>query len=113
MSSYKDLRIVDNFYQTSAFFPMPTVMIGTLTDDGKTTLGPYSLIQPYYIAGKDYYAMLLLCRNSSNTAQNILKRKKCSINFIYDKRKYFKEAVRMGFPGDTPAEKMKDCIFTL
>lgn len=33
MSSYKDLRIVDNFYQTSAFFPMPTVMIGTLTDE--------------------------------------------------------------------------------
>lgn len=113
MSGFKDLRIVDNFYQTSAFFPMPTVMIGTLTDDGKTTLGPYSLIQPYYIAGKDYYAMLLLCRNSSNTAQNILKRKKCTINFIPDNRKYFKEAVRMGFPGDTPEEKMKDCIFTL
>ena len=43
MSSCKDLRIVDNFYQTSAFFPMPTEMIGTLTDDGKTTFGQYSL----------------------------------------------------------------------
>ena len=40
MSSFKDLRIVDNFYQTSAFFPMPTIMVGTLTDDGSTTLGP-------------------------------------------------------------------------
>ena len=57
--------------------------------------------------------MLLCCRNSSNTAQNILKHKKCTLNFITDKRKYFKEAVRMGFPGDTPEEKMKDCIFTL
>lgn len=113
MSSFKDLRIVDNFYQTSAFFPMPTIMVGTLTDDGKTSFGPYSLCQPYYIAGKDYYAMLLCCRNSSNTAQNILKHKKCTLNFITDKRKYFKEAVRMGFPGDTPEEKMKDCIFTL
>lgn len=113
MSSFKDLRIVDNFYQTSAFFPMPTVMVGTLTDDGKTSFGPYSLCQPYYIAGKDYYAMLLCCRNSSNTAQHILKRKKCTLNFIPDKRKYFKEVVRMGFPGDTPEEKMKDCIFTL
>ncbi len=113
MSSFKDLRIVDNFYQTSAFFPMPTVMIGTLTDDGKTSFGPYSLVAPYYIAGKDYYAMLLCCRNSSNTAQNILKHKKCTLNFITDDRKYFKEAVRMGFPGDTPEEKMKDCIFTL
>ena len=99
---FKDLRIVDNFYQTSSYFPMPIVMIGTLTDDGKTTLGPYSLVQPYYIAGKDYYAMLLLVRNNSNTAQNILKTGKCTLNFITDEKKYFKEAVRMGFPGDTP-----------
>lgn len=113
MSSYKDLRIVDNFYQTSAFFPMPTILVGTLDDEGKTTIGSYSLCQPYYIAGKDYYAMLLCCRNSSNTAQNLLKRKKCTLNFIYDDRKYFKEAVRLGFPGDTSKEKMKDCLFTL
>lgn len=111
MSSFKDLRIVDNFYQTSAFFPMPTVLIGTLTEDGMTTLGPYSLVQPYYIAGKDYYAMLLCARNSSNTAQNLLRNGKCTLNFIPDKRKYFKEAVRLGFPGDKPEEKMKDCIF--
>lgn len=113
MSSFEDLRIVDNFYQTSAFFPMPTVLVGTLTADGKTTLGPYSLCQPYYVAGKDYYAMLLLCRNSSNTAQNILANGKCSINFIPDDRRFFKAAVSMGFPGDTPEEKMKDCLFTL
>ena len=68
MSSFKDLRIVDNFYQTSLFFPMPTVLIGTLTEYGKPSFGPYSLVQPYYVAGKDYYARLLNCRNSSNTA---------------------------------------------
>lgn len=113
MSSFKNLRIVDNFYQTSSFFPMPTVMVGTLTEDNMTTLGPYSLVQPYYIAGRDYYAMLLCCRNSSNTAQNILRNGKCSLNFIPDNKKLFKEAVRMGFPGDTPHEKMKDCLFTL
>lgn len=111
MSSFKNLRIVDNFYQTSSYFPMPTVLISTLTEDGKTTCGPYSLVQPYYVAGKDYYAMLLNCRNSSNTAQNLLRTGKCAINFIPDKKKYFKEAVRLGWPGDTPAEKMKDCLF--
>jgi len=104
MSSFKDLRIVDNFYQTSAFFPMPTVLVSTLAEDGSTSLGAYSLIQPYYIAGKDYYAMLLCCRNSSNTAQHILRNKKCALNFIPDNRKYFKEAVRLGFPGDTPGK---------
>lgn len=112
MSSFKDLRIVDNFYQTSLFFPMPTVLISTLTEDGKTTLGPYSLVQPYYIAGKEYYAMLLNARNSSNTAQNILRSGKCAINFIPDDRKYFKAAVQLSWPGDTPEEKMKNCKFT-
>lgn len=113
MSSFKDLRIVDNFYQTSAYFPMPTTVIGTVSENGKTNLGSYSLCFPYYIAGKDYYAMILECRNSSNTAQNILRGSKVAINFITDSRKYFREAVRLGFPGDTTDEKMKDCLFTL
>lgn len=113
MSSFKDLRIVDNFYQTSAFFPMPTVLVGTLTEDGSTSLGTYSLVQPYYVAGRDYYAMLLCCRNSSNTAQHLLVRGKCTLNFIPDDKKMFKESVRLGWPGDTPQEKMKDCKFTL
>lgn len=92
---------------------MPVAMVGTLTPEGKTTLGPYSLLAPYYIAGKDYYAMLLECRNSSNTAQNLLREGRCTLNFIPDDKKLFKEAVRMGWPGDTPEEKMKDCIFHL
>ncbi|MCH5142207.1 MAG: hypothetical protein J1G07_00615 [Clostridiales bacterium] len=113
MDKLKELRIVDNFYQTSAFFPMPTILVGTVSENGQTNLGAYSLCFPYYIAGKDYYAMILECRNSSNTAQNLLRNKKCSLNFITDDRKYFKEAVRLGFPGDTTEEKMKNCIFTL
>ena len=40
MSSFENLRVVDNFYQTSLFFPMPTVVISTLCEDGSTTLGP-------------------------------------------------------------------------
>ncbi len=113
MDDFKDLRIVDNFYQTSAFYPMPTILIGTISESGKTNLGAYSLCFPYYVAGKDYYAMILECRNNSNTAQNILRTKKASLNFITDKRKYFKEAVRLGFPGDTTEEKMKNCLFNL
>ncbi len=113
MSEFKDLRIVDNFYQTSSFFPMPTVLASTLSPSGQTNLGSYSLCFPYYIAGKDYYAMILEVRNSSNTAQNILRTGKVTLNFIPDKRKYFKEAVRLGFPGDTTEEKMKNCLFTL
>lgn len=113
MSSFENLRIVDNFYQTSLFFPMPTVVISTLCEDGSTSCGPYSLVQPYYVAGRDYYAMLLNCRNSSNTAQNILRTGKCAINFIDDNPKTFKEAVKLSWPGDTPQEKMPKCNFKL
>jgi flavin reductase (DIM6/NTAB) family NADH-FMN oxidoreductase RutF len=113
MSSFENLRIVDNFYQTSLFFPMPTVVISTLCEDGTTSLGPYSLVQPYYVAGKDYYAMLLQCRNSSNTAQHILRTGKCALNFITDESKYFKECVKLSWPGDKPEEKMPKCEFQL
>ena len=113
MSSFENLRIVVNFYQTSLFFPMPTVIISTLCEDGSTNLGPYSLVQPYYVAGKDYYAMLLSCRNSSNTAQNILRNGKCTLNFIDDNPKTFKEAVKLSWPGDKPSDKMPKCKFKL
>jgi len=92
---------------------MPTVLISTLDEDGMTSLGSYSLCFPYYVAGKDYYAMLLECRNSSNTAQNILKTGKCALNFMEDNRTDFKEIVRLGFPGENSKEKMTDCKFEL
>ena len=113
MSSFENLRVVDNFYQTSLFFPMPTVVISTLCEDGSTTLGPYSLCQPYYVAGKDYYAMLLCCSNSSNTAQHILRDGKCAINFVDDRPATFKECVKLSWPGDKPEDKMPKCAFRL
>jgi flavin reductase (DIM6/NTAB) family NADH-FMN oxidoreductase RutF len=112
MSSFEDLRIVDNFYQTSAYFPMPTVCISTMNEDNTVNIGSYSLCFPYYIAGKDYYAMLLECRNNSNTCQNILRTKQCALNFIYDDKKLFKEAVRLGFPQPS-ADKMPSKVFEL
>ncbi len=113
VNGFQDLRIVDNFYQTSSFFPMPIVTVGTLAENGQTNMGPYSLIFPYYIAGKEYYAMILEVRNSSNTARNLLRTRKCSINFLPDDKKLMKECVRLGFPGETTEEKMKDSILTL
>ena len=113
MSSFENLRVVDNFYQTSLYFPMPTVVISTLCEDGTTTLGPYSLVQPYYVAGKGYYAMLLCCRKSSNTAQNILRNGKCALNFMDDNPQTFKECVKLSWPGDKPEDKMPKCNFKL
>lgn len=113
MSSFKDLRIVDNFYQTSAFYPMPTVCISTVNEDGTLNIGSYSLVFPYYIAGKDYYAMLLECRNTSNTCGNIMRTKHCALNFINDDKALFKEAVRLGFPGPSKEKMSEKLLFTL
>ena len=30
LNGFKDLRIVDNFYQTSSFFPMPTLLCNVI-----------------------------------------------------------------------------------
>ena len=112
-SDFQEIIIKDNFYQSSSFVPMPLTLIGTLNEDGTlTSFGSYSLIFPYYIAGKQYYAMLLECRNTSNTAKGLLRHKKCTINFIPYSKKNFRQCVDNGFPGDTPEEKMKDFIFT-
>ena len=107
MSSFEDLRIVDNFYQSSLFFPMPTICISTVNPDGSLNVGSYSLVAPYYVAGRDYYAMMLNCRNNSNTCQNLLRTGKLAMNFIPDDKEMFKEAVRLGFPGPS-SDKMPD-----
>jgi hypothetical protein len=57
--------------------------------------------------------MLLCCRNSSNTAQNILRNGKCAISFINDDPKNFHEAVKLSWPGDKPSDKMPKCNFRL
>lgn len=121
MSSFKDLRIVDNFYQTSSYFPMPTVEVSTIAADGTTSVGSYSLCFPYYIAKgnpengeRGYYAMVLEARNSSNTAQHLLQgRTQVALNFMPESRGYNKKIVAQGWAGDTPEEKMKNFGFTL
>lgn len=109
---FKSMRPMDNFYQSSSFFPMPLCLIGTLDEKGeKTSFGAYSLVFPYYIAGKDHYTMILECRNNSNTAKGLFRHGKCTINFLPYKKKFFEQHVKCGFPGDTPEEKMKDFMF--
>ncbi len=113
MSDYdfEEVRILDNFYQTSSFYPMPVVLISTVSESGKTNLGPYSLCFPYIIA-KDH-SMILICRSNSNTAINVRRTKVCAINFIPYNKKYLKNCVMLGFPGETTEEKMVNNEFTL
>lgn len=110
---FTEIRILDNFYQTSSFYPMPVVLVSTLNENGSTNLGPYSLCFPYVVTGGEKHSMLLIARADSNTATNITRSKVCSLNFIPDKKKYLKNCVLLGYPGENTEEKMKNSIFTL
>lgn len=111
--TFTDVRVLDNFYQTSGYYPMPVVLVSTLSEQGQTNLGPYSLCFPYIVTGGRDHAMLLISRPDSNTARNIIRTGVCSLNFIPDKRRYLKNCVQLGFPGEETQEKMKHSIFTL
>jgi flavin reductase (DIM6/NTAB) family NADH-FMN oxidoreductase RutF len=108
---FVDVRILDNFYQTSSFFPMPVVLVSTVAETGQTNLGPYSLCFPYIVAGE--HSMLLTSREDSNTSLNIQRTGVCAINFIPDDRKYMRNCVMLGFPGETTEAKMANSIFRL
>lgn len=108
---FVEVGVLDNFYQTSSFYPMPVVLISTLAKSGETNLGPYSLCFPHLIAGR--HGMMLLARYSSNTSRNILRTGVCAINFLPGKKSYMEGCVALGYPGETTEEKMKSNIFTL
>ncbi|HUU77936.1 MAG TPA: PCP reductase family protein [candidate division Zixibacteria bacterium] len=112
-NGFEDVKILNNFYQTSSFFPMPVVLVSTVAESGQTNLGPYSLCFPYRIAGEQTQAMKLITRSNSNTAINIQRTGICAINFIEDDKKYLENCVVLGFPGETTEEKMMNSIFTL
>jgi flavin reductase (DIM6/NTAB) family NADH-FMN oxidoreductase RutF len=108
---FVNVRILDNFYQTSSFFPMPVVLVSTIAETGQTNLGPYSLCFPYIVAGQ--HSMILITREDSNTSLNLQRTGVCAINFVPDDRRTMRNCVRLGFPGETTAEKMANCAFTL
>ncbi len=110
-NEFVNVRILDNFYQTSSFFPMPVVLVSTVAETGQTNLGPYSLCFPYIIAGQ--HSMILISRGDSNTSLNLQRTGVCAINFVPDDRRTMRNCVMLGFPGETTAEKMANSIFTL
>jgi flavin reductase (DIM6/NTAB) family NADH-FMN oxidoreductase RutF len=108
---FVNVRILDNFYQTSSFFPMPVVLVSTVSESGQTNLGPYSLCFPYIVAGE--HSMMLVTREDSNTSLNLQRTGMCAINFLPDDKRYMRNCVMLGFPGETTEEKMRNSIFTL
>lgn len=108
---FVNVKVLDNFYQTSSFYPMPVVLCTTVSESGLTNIGSYSLCFPFGIS-KDHY-MMLISRSTSNTAGNIRRNKTVALNFIPYDKKYLKNAVELGYPGETTEEKLEESIFTL
>jgi flavin reductase (DIM6/NTAB) family NADH-FMN oxidoreductase RutF len=109
--SFVHIPVRDNFYQSSSFFPMPFAMITTINEQGTTSIGPHSLVFPFDIS--ESHSMMLVSRASSNTATNLRRTGKCALNFIEYKREWMQHIVDLGWPGQTPEEKMEGKPFVL
>ncbi len=104
-------RPKDNFYQTSAFFPMPFALVTTVNEDGQTGIGPHALVFPFGIAER--HSMLLISRSTSGTARNLRRTGRCALNFIEFDREALKTVTLLGIPGQSAEEKRKESDFTL
>jgi flavin reductase (DIM6/NTAB) family NADH-FMN oxidoreductase RutF len=108
---FVQMHTKDNFYQSVSFFPMTFACITTVNERGTTSIGPHSLIFPFDIS--EAHSMMLISRASSNTATSLRRVGKCALNFIEFNKDWLKAVVDLGYPGQTPEDKMKDVPFEL
>ena len=106
-----EVPVTGNFYQTASFFPMPFSCIATVDDDGETSIGPYSLAFPFDLIERP--SVMLIARASANTVHHLERRGKAALNFIEFDRDWLEAVVRLGYPGQTPHEKMDAIPFEL
>jgi len=109
--AWKRLHPKDNFYQSTAFFPMPFALITTVNEDGVTSIGPHSLSFPFDLIEEP--SMMVVSRAGSNTATNLRNGSKAALHFIEFKKSWLKPIVALGYPGIEPEEKMKDIPFEM
>lgn len=97
------------FFQASAYFPMPIVLLATRGPDGATNLAPYSLCFPH--VRDEGHFMVLVTRSASKTATNLARSGRVSINFIPDKAEYLDNARLLSAALPT-ADKMAQSVFS-
>ncbi len=108
--AFETMPVGPGFFQTSAYFPMPVVLVCTREPDGAANLAPYSLCFPAPIQAAD--GMILRCRADSNTARNLLRSGMASLNFVSDAPHHMANMDVLGTPGAS-AEKMARSVFRL
>lgn len=108
MSPFVTVPLRPRFFQASAFFPMPIVLLATRGEDGAVNLAPYSLCFPHMT--RDGHGMVLVTRTASKTAQNLVRTGRVSINFIPDEPALLANCHALSAAVPT-AEKMARSIF--
>jgi flavin reductase (DIM6/NTAB) family NADH-FMN oxidoreductase RutF len=101
----------DNWYQRCSYLGSTFALITSVSEDGQTNIGPYQLSFPFEVnTGRSW---MVISRNTSNTATNVYRTRKCALNFIeYDAEK-IETILKFGYPGQTTAEKMEYNCFDL
>jgi flavin reductase (DIM6/NTAB) family NADH-FMN oxidoreductase RutF len=94
----------DNWYQRSSYLGSTFALITTVSEDGQTNIGPYQLSFPFEVnTGRSW---MVVSRNTSNTATNVHRTLKCALNFIEYDAAQIETILKLGYPGQTTAEKM-------
>ncbi|MFO0746595.1 MAG: hypothetical protein U1F43_13125 [Myxococcota bacterium] len=78
--AFVDVPLRPRFFQSSAFFPMPIVLLSTRAEDGQANLAPYSLCFPHLV-GEDH-ALVLVTRSASKTAANLVRTGRLCVCFL-------------------------------
>jgi flavin reductase (DIM6/NTAB) family NADH-FMN oxidoreductase RutF len=109
--AFVDSPMRDNWYQASSYYVSSFALITTVNEEGVTSIGPYQLTFPFEVINDRTF--MVISRPTSNTVANVRRTKKCALNFVEFNRKQIKTILDFGYPGQAPAEKMKDSCFTL
>lgn len=109
--AFVDSPMRDNWYQASSYYCSTFALITSVNEEGITSIGPYQLTFPFEVINDRSF--MVISRPTSNTTANVRRTKKCALNFVEFDRKQIKTILDFGYPGQTPAEKMKDSCFTL
>jgi len=106
-----NVALRDNWYQASSYWPSSFALVTTVAEDGRTNVAPYQLSVPFEVIGGR--SILLISRPNSNTARNITRTGICALNYVEFDRRHLAQVVKLGYPGQTTDEKMRDNPYTL
>ena len=102
----------DNWYQRSSYYGSSFALITTVDENGLTNVGPYQLSFPFEVnTGRSW---MVISRNTSKTATNVYRTRKCALHFVeYKDEETIELILKLGFPGQTAAEKAEYNPFRL